>query len=494
MSFNEYSGESIRLPEDKSSKTHLKLLGIVKTRRDPNITELAIAAIANANFHGQCGFSNSLVNFLNRNSIDVTTEYQFREFAQSCDFQTAIRLARTPAINEKLFLPPIDSHFTQSITTSESIKSLNEVLLQLMNNALLSGDHCPECTKYFTQLSIEMLVTGSHSRQIHQSVDFNEIEPIKRYKRLKFSSVDWLYLQAIHQNIVCGDTQCKTLADNGLFLVLHHLRTNYQDIQVQDWVAQTLANLSAHKAIHWHFWSTRWLSILVQWLQSDRLEWSLSAAKILHNLSEESEYLLPESIYQLQPTYHDKSSRECDIILVHGLLGGTFKTWRQSDSQKESKDYTQCWPRKWLSEDVDGLRILAVNYKTFLSNWNIECHDSDSVFTLRQRSAQLLSDLMASHVGRRPIVWITHSMGGLLVKQMLVDIEESNDSKVKSILSQTKGIVFYSVPHKGSDMAVRSPYLQRVMSPSSEVLTLRKGMSLVPIITRTTYTETDICR
>ena len=348
-----------------------------------------------------------------------------------------------------------------------------------MKSILVSGDHCSECTKYFTQLSIEMLETGSHSRQIHESIDFDDILSIKRYRPLKFPTVEWLYLQTIDQNILCGDSQCKILADNGLFLLLHYLRKNFSDIQVHDWIAQTLANLSAHKATHWHFWSSRWLSILVQWLQSDRLEWSLPAAKILHNLSEESEYLLPESIYQLHPIYYDKSRQEFDIVLVHGLLGGTFKTWRQNDSQKQTKEYTKCWPQKWLTEDVDSLRILAVNYKTFLSNWNIECHDSDSVFTLKQRSSQLLSDLVASHVGHRPIIWITHSMGGLLVKQMLVDIEEGDDHKLKSILNQTKGIVFYSVPHKGSDMAVRSPYLQRVMSPSSEVLTLRKGSLLM---------------
>jgi len=235
-----------------------------------------------------------------------------------------------------------------------------------------------------------------------------------------------------------------------------------------------LANLSVYKETHLHFWYTGWLGVLAQWLQSNQLELSLSAAKILYNMSEESgNNLLPRSLYLFHPIFHDKENKDFDIIFVHGLLGGAFRTWRQCDSEKTEEAYTRCWPQQWLADDIKNIRILAVNYQTFLSNWNIECQDN--VFTLRDRSSQLLNDLLSCRVGQKPIIWVAHSMGGLLVKQILSDINQSSDSKMKNILEQTKGIVFYSVPHKGSEMAVWSPGIQRIISPSSEVLELRKG-------------------
>src|SRR5699024_10151959 len=134
-----------------------------------------------------------------------------------------------------------------------------------------------------------------------------------------------------------------------------------------------------------------------------------------------------------------------DIVLVHGLQGGVFKTWRQSDVRKQTTDYTDCWPKSWLASDFPDSRILAVNYQTFLSNWTINCGHAH---TLKERSLQLAHDLRCANVGERPIIWITHSMGGLLIKEMLSQIDCGElKEQTQSLLDQTKGIVFFSVPH-----------------------------------------------
>jgi pimeloyl-ACP methyl ester carboxylesterase len=63
-----------------------------------------------------------------------------------------------------------------------------------------------------------------------------------------------------------------------------------------------------------------------------------------------------------------------------------------------------------------------------------------------------LLDLLDSYgIGDRPLMFITHSLGGLLVKQMLRNARDYG--KWNAIASQTKGIVFLSTPHSGSDMA-----------------------------------------
>jgi hypothetical protein len=347
----------------------------------------------------------------------------------------------------------------------------DEVLLHILREAYISRDNCSECAKYFTQLAISILETKRHSKEMHHLLDYNDIH---EHKLKDIPKINWICLQAITENVLCDKDQCLKLVDNGLFLVLHYLREKFSDLKVQIWIAQTLANLSIYKETHLHFWYTRWLGVLAQWLQSNQLELSLSAAKILYNLNQKTENnLLPKSLYLIHPIYLESENKDFDLVFVHGLLGGAFKTWRQSDSEQKLETYTRCWPQKWLADDINNIRILAVNYQTFLSNWNIEC--PETIFSLKQRSSQLLNDLIRCKIGHKPIIWVTHSMGGLLVKQMLTDISESNDSEFKNILEQTKGIIFYSVPHRGSEMAVWSPGIQRVISPSSQVLELRKG-------------------
>lgn len=65
-------------------------------------------------------------------------------------------------------------------------------------------------------------------------------------------------------------------------------------------------------------------------------------------------------------------------------------------------------------------------------------------------------------------------MSGLLVKKMLLDA--SNDPEMDSIVNNTKGIVFYSVPHHGSRLADYSVNIRFLLFPSVEVKELSKGM------------------
>jgi len=67
---------------------------------------------------------------------------------------------------------------------------------------------------------------------------------------------------------------------------------------------------------------------------------------------------------------------------------------------------------------------------------------------------------------------------GLLIKQMLVSASES--SSQRHLVENTRGVLFYSVPHGGSSLADFSlrPTTAYVLSPSVEVQDLRAGKHL----------------
>ncbi|CAH1994451.1 unnamed protein product [Acanthoscelides obtectus] len=143
---------------------------------------------------------------------------------------------------------------------------------------------------------------------------------------------------------------------------------------------------------------------------------------------------------------------------------------------KDNNDcHTYCWPKDWLPEDCSNLRILGVNYDTSLSMWAPICPTEKVKFTLEERSDDLIERFLGCGLGEKPIVWVTHSMGGLIVKNILCKAFESKDENIKKICSNTKGVIFYSTPHKGSRLANLSQATALLLWPSVEVQELREN-------------------
>jgi hypothetical protein len=77
------------------------------------------------------------------------------------------------------------------------------------------------------------------------------------------------------------------------------------------------------------------------------------------------------------------------------------------------------------------------------------------------------------NVGRRPIVFIAHSVGGLVLKRLLVDCKENDhDGDFWQLLNSTVAVIFFATPHKGSKkLAELAPnFLRTAATPISSVL------------------------
>ncbi|BBM98694.1 protein SERAC1 [Marchantia polymorpha subsp. ruderalis] len=168
-----------------------------------------------------------------------------------------------------------------------------------------------------------------------------------------------------------------------------------------------------------------------------------------------------------------------DVVFVHGLRGGPYKTWRVSENKvssttplvekidDEAGKQGTCWPQEWLADDLPRSRLLTIKYKTNLSEW------SGATLPLQEVSSMLLDKLLAAGVGDRPLVFVTHSMGGLVVKQML--LQAGRDKSRAHLVNQTTGIVFYSCPHFGSKLADMPWRIGLVLRPAPTIGELRSG-------------------
>jgi hypothetical protein len=95
------------------------------------------------------------------------------------------------------------------------------------------------------------------------------------------------------------------------------------------------------------------------------------------------------------------------------------------------------WLRDDLSHDISDARIFLYEYNpagTFVGKANGLL---EAVRTMRDEG------------DTRPILFLSHSIGGLLVKQALINAH--NNGKYSSIKAATKGLAFFATPHHGWD-------------------------------------------
>ncbi|MGH3626636.1 MAG: esterase/lipase family protein, partial [Sciscionella sp.] len=132
-----------------------------------------------------------------------------------------------------------------------------------------------------------------------------------------------------------------------------------------------------------------------------------------------------------------------DVIFVHGLDGDAFDTWnfRAPSSQAD-----------WLANDRPDAAIWSVGYDAASTSWH------GASMPLSDRAVNMLALLNAYDLGARPIVFVAHSMGGLVVKQMLREAT-STSTEYNAVAKATRGIIFIATPHTGSDLASLTRYL-----------------------------------
>lgn len=136
---------------------------------------------------------------------------------------------------------------------------------------------------------------------------------------------------------------------------------------------------------------------------------------------------------------------------MHGLNGDPHRTW----TAENSKIF---WPAQLLPPILaeERARILVYGYDADVTSFT----DGASRDKIHNHAEHLVAELAANRRLRkcmeRPIIFVAHSLGGLVVKRALIyssEIRGNYTEHLRSVFVSTYGILFLGTPHKGSDIA-----------------------------------------
>ena len=173
----------------------------------------------------------------------------------------------------------------------------------------------------------------------------------------------------------------------------------------------------------------------------------------------------------------DKSAAIVDIVFVHGLTGNAYDTWLHEGRRTH-------WPSQLVKEDIPDARVLSFGYDADVVCW----FSAASVNRISNHAEALLGALTRrrerTNSEHRKIIFVMHSLGGLVVQNALALSRSSPEVHLQKVEANTVGLAFLGTPHFGADLASWAGYgtrlinivkrtnkeIVRVLEPDSEIL------------------------
>lgn len=134
-----------------------------------------------------------------------------------------------------------------------------------------------------------------------------------------------------------------------------------------------------------------------------------------------------------------------DICFVHGLSGDRESTWTADGQEKP-------WLETLLPPKLPRARILTFGYDAYIVRKSVASSNR-----LIDHATNLLADLTlhreSSNASSRPLIFVAHSLGGLVCKKAILLSRNNVEPHLRGIFDSLKGVIFMGTPHKGAWMA-----------------------------------------
>ena len=164
-----------------------------------------------------------------------------------------------------------------------------------------------------------------------------------------------------------------------------------------------------------------------------------------------------------------------DFVFVHGLRGGSRKTWTFQDRPETY------WPQQWLPND-SRFRNVRIHSFGYSADWG---STKESLLSVHDFGQALLGELanspdIAGGEQQTAIVLIGHSMGGIVIKKALLLAKQ--DPNCSEIYARIHSMFFLATPHRGADSANLLKNLLRVTGPKAYINDLQPGSTSSQVI------------
>ncbi|KAK3400432.1 hypothetical protein B0T20DRAFT_145473 [Sordaria brevicollis] len=173
---------------------------------------------------------------------------------------------------------------------------------------------------------------------------------------------------------------------------------------------------------------------------------------------------------------------ELDIVFIHGFTGHPRTTWAMDKKKAEKrrkahndvhnggKPAEVYWPKDLLPTTLPCARVMTFGYDTKIRHFSQGQISKNTVQDHAQELLEQLRDKRPSDAkASRPLVFIAHSLGGLVVREALTlashhQQDQNSTDRYDDIFRSTAAVMFFGTPHRGADP--RSS-LHRILSASA---------------------------
>ncbi|KAK6088470.1 ankyrin repeat-containing protein [Seiridium cupressi] len=151
-----------------------------------------------------------------------------------------------------------------------------------------------------------------------------------------------------------------------------------------------------------------------------------------------------------QASLRTEKSKESTRWSLKGTLATTLRVNRSVSPSVTLDEVSESegvyWPHDLLPSDCLDARIQVWGYDSVVTKGYAAANKSN----LFGHAKDLLYSLDRHRSPGRPIIFVAHSLGGLLVKEVLRRSHYAEDPALQDIVMSTKAIVFLGTPHRGS--------------------------------------------
>ena len=189
----------------------------------------------------------------------------------------------------------------------------------------------------------------------------------------------------------------------------------------------------------------------------------------------------PLVLYEFEVQGSTDETRGIDVLFMHGLTGDPIKTWGD-------------WPKKLAGEFSNRSTLWSLGYPAPLFEWQLGSIQEE--FSTEGRNT--LAELVHAGIGKKPIVFVTHSLGGLLAKSVIAEsMNTPPGSSEYALFEKTHAVIFAGTPHAGSGQAKWRLLVPAVVNYAAKGVTLLiagavAGLAIltIPILSVTLFGRT----